>query len=276
MTSVLFDVPGPRARRRNLIGTVVGGLALVAALAWVVATLAGQGIFDASRWDVFAEPVVWEALIVRGLGATLRLAGISVVLACILGAVVTALRLSGSAFLRVPAVLFVELFRGLPVLLMMFIPTILFTQLSLFAGAVIGLTLYNAAIISEVLRSGIATLPRGQREAGLAIGLNPLASLRMIEMPQAVRIMLPALISQVVVLLKDTSLAFIIAYPELLRQIQLLTNFYGNNYVFSFFFVGAAIYILVNSFVSWLATRASKRGTMKAAGGKSTKTAADA
>lgn len=264
MSSVLFDVPGPRARRRHLIGSVLGGLALLAVVVWVVMTLADQGIFEAERWEIFEDPDVWETL-GEGLWATLRVAALGALLAVVLGAVLTALRLSGTRLLTWPARVFIELFRGLPVLLLMFFPLVIWTDLSAYAGAVIGLTLYNGAVIAEILRSGVRALPSGQKEAGLAIGLTPLATLRTIELPQAVRIMLPTLVSQLVVLLKDTSLAYIVAYPELLRTVQQLANFYGNAYLFPIFFVAAGIYIAVNLTFSQTAAYLARRGNRKAA-----------
>lgn len=264
MSSVLYDAPGPRARRRILFGTVIGA-ALLLLVFWVaVQRLYDQGIFDAERWDIFEDPEVWEAL-GRGLGATLRVAAVAAVLALLMGAGLTALRLSGSRSMVLAARIWIELFRGLPVLLLMFTPIVLVTQLPVYWGAVIGLTLYNGAIIAEILRSGVRALPSGQREAGLAMGLTPIATLRLIEFPQAVRIMLPVLVSQLVVLLKDTSLAYIIAYPELLREVRNLGTFFGNTYIFSLFFIGAGIYILINASFSQTASWLARRGTRKAA-----------
>lgn len=270
MTSVLYDVPGPRARRRTLIGTVVGGALLLGLLALVLTTLAGQGMFDAERWQIFSDPAVWQTLL-TGLGATLKVAAVGALLASLLGIGVTALRGSPSRWLRAPTRVYIELFRGLPVLLLMFFPIVLFRELTPFHGAVIGLTLYNSAVIAEILRSGIATLPRGQREAGLAIGLSEIRTMLLIELPQAIRIMLPSLISQLVVLLKDSSLAYIITYPELLRSILRLRDYFGGDYLFPLFVVGAGIYIAVNfafsTLATWLSARSSKR-TPKAPAGR--------
>jgi glutamate transport system permease protein len=264
MSSVLYDAPGPRARRRIMIASVVGVVVVALILGLAVKRLYDQDIFAAERWDIFSDPEVWEAL-GRGLFNTLRVAAIAAVLAVLLGAVLTALRLTPSRWLSVPARLFIELFRGLPVLLLMFIPIVLFTSVTAYMGAIIGLTLYNGAIIAEILRSGVRALPSGQREAGLAVGLTPMAALRLVELPQAVRIMLPTLISQLVVLLKDSSLAYIISYPELLQEVRSLSNFYGNDYLFPLFFVGAGIYIAINMTFSQTASYLSRRGTRKAA-----------
>ena len=120
--------------------------------------------------------------------------------------------------------------------------------------------MYNGTLIGEALRAGIASLPKGQREAGLSLGLSPLRTRLLIEFPQAFRQMLPIIVAQLVVLLKDTSLGYIVGYPELLRQTtNYLANFYGNRYMFSLFFVALAIYLTINLLLSWFARWLSRR-----------------
>ncbi|MFN8074529.1 MAG: amino acid ABC transporter permease [Kineosporiaceae bacterium] len=258
--SALYDVPGPWARRRNLVLSVVGvGLAL-AGLWWVWSTLDSQGIFDERRWDVFSDPVTWQGLL-RGLWATLRAAGVAAVLAAVLAIGVAAWRRASSRPLRWSATIVVELLRGVPVVLMMLF-VLLVLRTSPFVAVVTGLTLYNAVVLGEILRAGLESLPRGQREAGAALGLRPVQVFTLIELPQALRTMLPSLVSQLVVLLKDTSLGFIVSYPELLRQVRTLSEFFGNRYLFSVFFVGAGMYLAVNitvsRFAAWLERRTAR------------------
>ena len=131
--------------------------------------------------------------------------------------------------------------------------------LPLFWGVVFGLVLYNGAIVAEILRAGIVSLPKGQTEAAYAIGLTRTQTLFTILLPQAVRRMLPSLVSQLVVLNKDTSLGFIIGYAELLRRLQLNTQFFGQRYWFQFFVVGTVIYIAVNFTLSRLAVWLERR-----------------
>jgi glutamate transport system permease protein len=150
------------------------------------------------------------------------------------------------------------------VLLMMLFILLVFSSGQYWAG-VIALGLYNGAIIGEALRAGIAALPRGQREAGLAIGLTPLSTRFRIEFPQAFRQMLPIIIAQLVVLLKDTSLAFIVGYSELLRVgARNLPDFFGNRYFFSFFLVVFVIYLAMNMTLSWIARIIARRSGPKA------------
>lgn len=252
MSSVLYDEPGPRTRRLIQVGTVAGALVLAGVAAFVLVQFSSRGLFDADRWDIFVERTdVWEFL-GRGLLATLQAAATGAVLAGVLAVVLAVLRMSRNGFVRRTTAVVIELFRGLPVVLLMLAGALLL-PVSLFWAVVIGLTIYNAAVMGEILRAGILSLPKGQTEAAYAIGLTHFQTLRMILLPQAVRQMLPSLVSQLVVLLKDTSLGYIVGYLELLRSVQNLRDFFGNRYLFSVFFVAAAIYITVNFLVSRLA-----------------------
>lgn len=259
MSSVLFDTPGPRVRLQIRIWSVAAGLVLLAVIVLAAFRLAERGIFDADRWDIFTEDTeTLEALVRRGLGATLRAAALAAVLALTAGTLVAVARTSRSRLLRVPAAVGIELFRGLPVVLLMFFAA-LALNLSIFNAVVLGLVLYNTAVIAEILRAGIQSLPSGQREAALAVGLTTSQTLRMILLPQAVRRMLPSLVSQLVVLLKDTSLGYIVGYVELLRVNRELRDFWGSRYIFSLFLVTAVIYISVNFAMSRIATWLDER-----------------
>jgi glutamate transport system permease protein len=271
MSLVLFDAPGPRARRRTLVWSVVAGLVLLALLVLVVLRLADRGIFDAERWDIFTEDTeTWEALIRRGLGATLKAASIAAAIALVAGCLVAVARMSQTRWVRMSAGVLIELFRGLPVVLLMFFSA-LALDFSIFNAVVFGLVLYNTAVIAEILRAGLASLPAGQREAALAIGLTHGQALRIVLLPQAVRRMLPSLVSQLVVLLKDTSLGYIVGYVELLRVNRELRDFFGSEYIFSLFFVTAFLYIGVNFTLSRVATFLERRGSRSAAGGVATR-----
>lgn len=265
MSSVLYDVPGPKARRISLIGSIIGVIAIAGLLWFAVATLAQQGIFEPERWAVFQIPEVW-VLIGNGIGATLTAAAVAAVIAFPLGLVLCLMRISDIAWVRIPTRIVLEFLRGMPVVLMMFFVLLVFATGS-FTAVVAGLVLYNSAIFAEIIRAGIQSLPKGQREAGLAIGLTSFASRRSIELPQAIRRMLPSLVAQLVVLLKDTSLGYIVSYEELLRKVQIMADFLGPDYLFPVFFVAAAIYIAINFSVSRLAIWIEKRGSKKAAGG---------
>jgi glutamate transport system permease protein len=255
-----------------IASTVV--LALIAAIVvWIGLILAAPrktsggltlpGYTDPSRWDIFADPVLWQRIGI-GLLSTLQAAGVAAVLAIVIGIVFALLRTSVFAAVRIPTTVVLEFFRGMPVLLMMLF-ILLVASTGAFWAVVIALAIYNGALIGESLRAGLASLPRGQREAGLSLGLTRLQTKALIEFPQAFRQMLPIIVAQLVVLLKDTSLGYIVGYNELIRTtMNNLASFYGNRYLFSLFMVTFVIYLAVNlllsAFARWLARRGASRG----------------
>jgi glutamate transport system permease protein len=260
--AVLYDAAGPRGRRRILIGSIAGGLLVALVIGLAAARLAAKGVFEAERWQVLTRQDLLE-LLGRGLGATLRAAALAMVMAMAVGSLLAVARLSRRRWLATAAGAWVELFRGLPLLLL-----ILFLFLGLPAAGVTistfwalvgGLTLYNSAVIGEIFRAGILSLPRGQTEAAYAIGLRRGQTLRLVLIPQAVRRMLPALISQLVTLLKDTSLGFVIAYAELLRVGRNAVEFLGGPYSIPVYTAIAVVYIAVNASLSFLARWLDRR-----------------
>jgi glutamate transport system permease protein len=261
-TAVLYDAVGPRGRRRIVLQSIIGGLVILALLAVVIWRLEQQGQFEAERWEVLTESDVQQALW-RGLQGTLKAAAVAMLLSLVIGALLAVGRLSHRIWIRIPATVLVEFFRGLPLLLLiLFIylgaPT-LGLDLTVFWALVAGLTLYNSAVIGEIFRAGILSLPKGQTEAAYAVGLRRGQTLRLVLIPQAVRRMLPALISQLVTLLKDTSLGFVIAYVELLRTGRNIVEFLGGEYSLQVYTAVAVIYIAVNMTLSFVARWVDRR-----------------
>lgn len=275
--AVLFDVPGPRARRTYRVIGVVAVLVLLGLLALVVRGLANpdDNQFAPEKWRPFLDPVTWTAYLLPGLVSTLRAAAIAVVLSIVVGFVLGVGRLSQSRLLRLLCGLYVELFRSVPVLVMMifsysfavFVLSITGDAASLF-GVVAGLTLYNSSVIAELIRSGVHSLPRGQREAGLAVGLTPFQAMTAILLPQAVTAMLPSLLSQLVVILKDTALGYIINFSELIRGGQNLSTNYGN--IIPAFIVLAVIFVLINYSLTFVARLVERRLQRSARGSRPT------
>ena len=260
--AVLYDAVGPRGRRRILVGSVVGVLLVVVVLGAALARLASKGQLDPELWRILTQGAV-QRLILRGLVATLKAAGIAMVLAMLVGAVLAIGRLSGRGWVAKLAGAWVELFRGLPLLLLILflflgLPAVGVT-ISVFWALVAGLTLYNSAVIGEIFRAGILSLPKGQTEAAYSIGLRRGQTLQLILIPQAVRRMLPALISQLVTLLKDTSLGFVIGYAELLRNGRGAVEFLGGRYSIPIYTAIAVVYIAVNASLSFLARWLDRR-----------------
>lgn len=259
--NVLFDAPGPKAIIRHRIVAVVGALLLLGALFIVIRGLANpsNNQFTAEKWSPFLEWSSWQDYLIPGLLGTLLAAAISVVIAVVAGVLLGMGRLSQLAPVRIACSVFVEFFRAIPVLMMMFFAYFLGIfvlgisgeVLPLF-GAVVGLTFYNSCVIAELVRSGVHSLPRGQGEAGSAIGLTSWQTLSIVLLPQAITAMLPSIVSQMVVILKDSALAYNITYLELLRQGQNLATFKGN--LIPTLIVLAAIYIVIN----WALTRVAR------------------
>ena len=254
--AVLYDAVGPRGRRRIVAGSVVGALLVGSILAVAAARMADRGVFEAELWRVLTRDDL-QRLLARGLAATLRAALLAMVLSMAVGALLAVGRLSRRRWLARPVGAWVELFRGLPLLLLILFVFLglpaLGVTVSTFWALVVGLTLYNSAVIGEIFRAGILSLPMGQTEAAYAIGLRRGQALRIVLLPQAVRRMLPALVSQLVTLLKDTSLGFVIGYAELLRSGRTAVDFLGGRYSIPVYTAIAVLYIAANGSLSFLA-----------------------
>ena len=242
--SVLYDVPGPKARRRSLIGSTIGTAVVAAIAVAIVLRLQSQGQLEAAKWEPFKDPDILEAL-GKGVLATLKAAGLAVALALVLGTLLAVARLSRQRSVQLVGTGVVEFFRAIPlVLLILFFFFRFGDTLGRYGALVAALALYNGAVLAEVFRAGILAVPRGQSEAAAALGLSRSQTMRLILVPQAVRTMLPAIVAQCVVALKDTALGFIIAYPELLRTGQLIYNGFFN--IIPTAIVVAAIYVAMN------------------------------
>ncbi len=264
---VLYDVPGPRAKRRQAVMAAFAGVAALGVVAVILYRLNEQNQFAGALWGPLVHPgnenfsAVW-GLIGDGFLNTMKAAALSIAFSLALGTVIGVTRLMLGRKSRAPLVAFIELFRGLPVVVSIYFAARVLPDLGVNLSGlpggeglwfvVIGLTAYNSVILAEILRSGVNALPRGQSEAAAAIGLGRLATMRMILLPQAVRIMLPALISQLVVILKDTSLAAVLGvYPELLNSAKIIyLNL--NNPIQALFVVGT-IFVAINFGLSKLA-----------------------
>lgn len=255
MTSVLYDVPGPRAIARNRVLAVLTVIVVLALLGFVVYRMVVTGQFSAEKWYVFSFSAVWMGIL-EALGNTLAAFALAAVLSIVLGFVLALGRLSEHAWLRIPVTAITEIFRAVPVLVFMMLLyyglPVVGVRMDPYWAVVIALTAYNGSVLAEVLRAGIESLPRGQREAGYAIGLRKSGVMRLILLPQAVRSMLPVIVAQLVVTMKDTALGFIITYPELLYFAKQLTSQQGRPILQSAFVIGG-IYIVMCLILSGIA-----------------------
>jgi len=266
MSSVLYDTPGPKARRRTLVGSIVVGLAALAVLALVAMQLDEKGQFEVEKWAPLFDPtddsfpLVWDRL-GEALGNTLIAALLAMTFSLVIGTLLAVSRITAARWYRWAVVGLVEFLRGVPVVIAIFFAARALPEwgvdLDTLWFLVIGLTLYNSVIIAEIVRAGVNSLPKGQREAAESLGLRRSQVLSMVLLPQAFRAMLPALISQLVVVLKDTSLGFIIGYEELVRVggqvVQNLSN------PIQTYLVIALIFIIVNYALSRFAVYVEHR-----------------
>ncbi|WP_067572132.1 amino acid ABC transporter permease [Nocardia acidivorans] len=258
--SVLYDAPGPRARLRYRIYSGVVVVVAAAVLWFIYRALSDKGQFEAAKWKPFLEGDIWSTYLLPGLRGTIEAAVLSIVFALIIGMVFGILRMSDHRSVRIFAGTVVEIARAIPVLILMIFLFAVFSQNNVFpsdqlalAAVVIALTIYNGSVIAEIVRSGIRSLPRGQSEAAVALGLRKNQVMRIVLLPQAITAMLPALVSQMVVALKDSALGYQITYVEVVRAGKQLGAAEQNT--IPALLVIAAIMITLNYTLSVVATR---------------------
>jgi glutamate transport system permease protein len=262
--TVLYDAPGPRGRRRNRLLTVVFAIVFAGLATWVVWALGQKGQWTAQKWKPFLRGDIWTVQILPGLAGTLTAAAIAAVLALAFGITFGLARISGYRWIRGPAGAVVEFFRAIPLLLLIFFASYAPGALTNFTwnptalqAVVFGLTMYNGSVLAEVVRAGINAIPKGQSEAGYAVGLRRGQLMRLVLVPQAITAMMPAIVSQLVVLLKDTALGTIIAYDNLTSKVSILQNLYTNAIPAAI--VIACLYIPINLALSSAANRLEGR-----------------
>ncbi len=275
MSSVLYDTPGPRAKVRNWIYSGIFVVLFGLVMWWALSLMAEKGQLAADKWTPFVtDDQVWTTYLIPGLLETLKAGALSMVIALPLGAVLGIGRLSDHAWVRGPVGTWVEFFRAIPVLMLMLFSSALYAPQFMdvpsdtrpFWAVVTGLVLYNSAVIAEIVRAGVLSLPRGQTDAAKAIGMRKGQTMAYVLIPQAVTAMLPALVSQLVVILKDTALGgALLGFAELLSMNRQISANYSNT--IATLFVIALIYIAVNFALTSLASqlegrlRKSKKGT---------------
>ena len=270
-SSVLFDAPGPRARVRNHVISAIAVVVTLAVVWFVYSALEAKGQLTAAKWEPFLTANLWKTYLLPGIQGTLTAAAVSIVLALVLGFLLGVGRLSHQPVIRWCCSVFVEFFRAVPVLIMMIFAYFLYAQYDVvpskylaLAGVITGLTLYNGAVIAEIVRAGVNALPKGQAEAASALGLRWGQTMRAILLPQAITSMLPVLISQLVVVLKDTAIGYQITFLEMVRQGTNVGAAYSN-YIPALIVVALlmiAVNFTLSSFATWveLRLRRSKRG----------------
>ncbi|MFJ8297504.1 amino acid ABC transporter permease [Streptomyces sp. NPDC094447] len=257
-STALYDIPGPHARRRHLLYGIASTVVILALAAWILYLLFDNDQFTSTKWSPFLYEGI-QRLLLEGLGNTLKAFAYAAVLSLVLGAVLATGRLSEHRAIRWTSTVLVEFFRAMPVLVMIFFIFVAL-QVQALPALVAGLTLYNGSVLAEVFRTGIHAVARGQGEAAYALGMRKTQVMTYVLVPQAVRAMLPAIISQLVVALKDTSLGFLITYEEFLHAGKLIAS--NLDYDLPFIpvvLVISPIYIGMCMLLSWFATWVARR-----------------
>ncbi len=269
MSSLLFDVPGPKARARHRTYTVITLVVLAALVAVVVRKLSNEGVLTSQVFnDTFTNSNV--SYLLEGLVGTLKAAAFAIVGALALGIILATARLSDHVVMRIPARILIELFRAIPLVLLMIFLYFTFRSLGLLGSVVTALVLYNGAVLAEVFRAGINAVQQGQSDAAYGIGMRKGQVMRLILVPQAVRFMLPAIISQCVIVLKDTSLGYVVVYGELVRHGRQVALFVSDGTILVYSTV-ALVFIIINYSLSKLAQFIERRLAARGSGSEALK-----
>ena len=256
----LGDALGPRGRRTTRVVTAISAVAIVAFIVVALMRLADKGQLAEAKWEPFTTWPI-QKFFLEGMWITIQVSLISMAGAMVLGTFLALARLARTAPIRWITTLIVEFFRGLPLVLLIFfcalgLPAYGF-DFSVFFFVALGLTIYNGAVLGEIFRAGILSLDRGQTEAAYSLGMGYWQAMLLVVIPQAARRMIPAIVSQLVTLLKDSSLGAAVAFEEALRRARINGEFYGN--MLQSLVVVAVLYIVVCFALSMLARRLEVR-----------------
>jgi glutamate transport system permease protein len=260
--SYLYDAPGPRARRRVLAGSVASALVIAAVISAGLWQFAQHGQLDSQGWEPFSQWPIWDYMLNAYATGTLAAAGLTVAMSAPLGLVLVLLRLSPVRPVRKVIAGYIEAARTVPVLLLVYVMMFALPHYGINPGTIwklaIPLTVAHSALFAEIIRAGIVSLPRGQEEAGLAVGLPRRQVFTAILLPQALRAVTPSLVTQLVSLLKDTSLGYVLGFFELLQAGNVLSSY--NHLLIQDYLVIALIYLVPNGLLSFLASWLRRRG----------------
>ncbi len=259
----LYEAPGPKTRRRIAAFTGVALILIGLLLFLIVRQFALQGQLEPRYWDFFLKWSTWRYL-GAGLLSTLKAALTAAVTAIAMGFLMMRGKLRRFRPVRWLCVALIEFTRGVPTLLLIYFFFLVIPRMGVTIGAFWRITLPCAisasGIIAEAFRAGVNAVPAGQTEAGLSLGLSNLRVFYQIVFPQAIRFVIPSLISELVIVLKDTTFAYVVSYADLMQNAKVLIT--SHDSLVSVYLVVAAIYILINYGLNKLSDRMA-RGTKK-------------
>jgi len=272
MSSVLYDELGPRGRRRVRVASAAAYVVIAVLVLVALDKLGDKGQLEARRWKNLGNTELLEFL-AKGLWQNVKAAIVAMALALVLATFLALGRLSRARPVRWASGFVVETFRALPQLLFILAAAIVLPrygyELPLFVYVVVGLTVYQGAVLAEIFRAGILSLDRGQSEAAYAVGLTYRQAMALVVVPQAVRRMLPSIVSQLVTLFKDTSLGYAIGYEEMVRRGRFASVQFGES-LLQIALLVAVTFVLINMTLSRLARRLEQRQGSRYGGGTTT------
>lgn len=256
LEDILFGAPSPQARTVTRVVSAIALAALLLLAAGIVWRFHSAGQLEARFWNFFAWPTTW-AFLAKGLLGTMASAAMAAVIALSLGLVLLVGRLAQTRLVRWPSIAIIEFLRGTPTLLLIYVCFLVLPAVGVKLGTYWMLTLpvglSTAAVVAEVYRAGVLAVPRGQTDAARSLGLTEAQVFFSIVFPQALRYIIPALVAQLVIVVKDTTFGYVVTYGELMQNAKVLIANYHS--LVPVYLIVAALYCLVNYAIS----RASKR-----------------
>lgn len=264
MRDALYEAPGPRTRRTIRIGTALSALVVLVGLAAVVRQFYVTGQLAPQYWSFFLASTTWSFLL-KGFVGTVEVAFTAGLIALALGLLLMLGRTSSWRPLSAACRVVIDFFRGVPSLLLIYFFFLVVPQygikISSFWMLTLPVALAASGVLAEVFRAGVNAVPTGQVEAALSLGLSPAKTMLRIVLPQAVRYVIPSLISQLVVVVKDTTVAYVVSYPDLMQNARVLITRYDS--LVSMYLVVAVIYILINYVINKVSVYVSRRTGVK-------------
>ena len=262
--TALYEAPGPRARRCIAIGTAASAVLLALLAALVVRQFYVTGQLAPRYWSFLLEWPTWRFLL-QGFVGTVEVALTAGAIALVLGLALMLGRTSGIAPLAALCRVVTDFFRGVPSLLLIYFFFLVVPQYGIqmpsFWMLTLPVALAASGVLAEVFRAGVNAVPKGQVEAALSIGLSPAKTMRKIVLPQAVRYVIPSLIAQLVVVVKDTTVAYVVSYPDLMQNARVLITNYDA--LLSMYLVVAVIYVLINFAINKASVYVARRTGVK-------------
>ncbi|MCH5261349.1 MAG: amino acid ABC transporter permease [Lachnospiraceae bacterium] len=262
---ILYEAPGPKTRRYIAVATVISLIALTALLVVIVRQFYITGQLSAKYWSIFTRYTTWRFL-GRGLAGTVKVALMSSVVTFAAGLLLMLGRISRSRILRGLSTVLIEITRGIPTLLFIYFFFLLAPQFGLklpaFWKIVLPVSISAAGVVAEVLRSGVNAVPKGQTEAAVSLGMRSGSVFFKIVFPQGFRYVIPALIAEIVIVLKDTTFAYVVNYADLMQNAKVLISNYDA--LLSVYLVAAVIYIIINYLLNKLSVAIAGRRKVSA------------